>query len=309
MMSRNKYYNLVLQKWVNFLVGIFYHVAPHLPRSFMGWTGAALVTPLYYLWPKYIRAMHQNYRVILGQDISKRELDRTSRQTLRNFARYFVDLFYFRGKSHDAIRSFLGDVSGVPEFEAALGLGRGAVLLTAHLGNWELGGYFLGQKQLPINVVYYQDRFKQLELLRSLTRKDMAVKEIGIGSGPLAGLPIIRALKRNEIVAMQGDRDFRGDGLNVTFFGRQVRFPVGPVICAMIANAPIIPVFILRNPDNTYNIIAQPPLFVEGDSKDRPAVERNLQAVASMIETMVERYPSQWYCFYPFFDGSARNDD
>jgi len=305
MMSHNRLYNLLLQKCVNALVIIFFHLIPILPRQFMGFLGVCLTWPIYFLRAKYIKAMRHNYRVLLGPEVSKRELDKTSLKTLRNFARYLVDLFYFRGKSHDAITEYLDKVEGVPEFEKTLALGHGAVLLTAHLGNWELGGYFLGQKKLPINVVYYPDRFQRIELFRSQSRQEMAVKEIRIGTGPFAALPVIRALRKNEIVAMQGDRDFRGGGLNVRFFGRQVRFPAGPVICAMAANSPIIPVFILRTPEHKYDIIAKAPIFVTGTIKFQADIERNLQTVATVIEDMVRLYPEQWYCFYPFFQTAA----
>lgn len=307
MMSHNKFYNVILKRMINSMVIIFYHVAPYIPRAVMRFLSLPIVVAIYFLRSKYIRAMRENYRVILGDHLTVKQLDKVSLTTLWNFSRYIIDIFYFRGKSHDTIETFLDDISGVAEFEKTLGLGRGAVLLTAHLGNWELGGYFLGQKKLPINIVYFRDRFKRFEIFRSQSRQDMAVKEISIGSGPLSGIPIIKALKRNEIVAMQGDRDFRGDGLEVTFFEKKVTFPSGPVICAMAAKSPVLPVFILSKKKGKYDIIAKPPVFMNGRINDQEDINNNLQTIASIIENMVRAYPDQWYCFYPFF--SKLNDN
>ncbi|MFC1850683.1 lysophospholipid acyltransferase family protein [candidate division CSSED10-310 bacterium] len=301
MMSQNRVYNRVIQFFVNSLVGIFYFVAPILPRKFLRAAAVVVITPIFLFRPKYRKAVVNNLRIILKPTPSDYVLNRLVFTLLCNFGRYFVDLFYFRKKSEETINLFLDEVHGVPDFEKTLSLGKGAVLLTAHLGNWELGGYFLGRKKLAINVVYFPDRFSKIESFRSQSRKEMHVKEINVGEGTFAGLPIIRALRENEIVAMQGDRDFRGDGVPVRFFDRMVKFPSGPVMCAMAAKSPLVPVFILSTPQGKYKIIAQPPLFTSGDLKNQAHVQQNVQQVATVIEQMILQYPEQWYCFYPFF--------
>lgn len=301
LMSRNKLYNKVLQGVINSLISAFYIIGPILPRQFLRMCAVLTIIPLYCFWGKYRRAVISNYRVILGESTSILKLNFMVLSLYSNFACYFVDLFYFRNQGKNDISEYIENISGVPDFEKTLAYGKGAVLLTAHLGNWELGGYILGQKELHINIVYYPDRFKKLEILRSQSREEMNVKEINVGTGLFTGLPIIRALRSNEIVAMQGDRDFRNDGMEVTFCNRQVSFPTGPVMCAMVAGSPIIPVFILSAPGGKYRINSLEPLFCDGKIKEPEDIRRNLQKVAAIIENMVKQYPEQWYCFYPFF--------
>lgn len=300
MMSKKPYYNFILQKIVNFLVSIFFHIAPYLPRKFLRISAIIFVTPIFLLKKKYRTATIENINIITGKKLGNFHKFILAYKIYCNFSLYFVDIFYFRDKSKHDIIKYLDELSGVPDFEKTLSFGKGAVLLTAHLGNWELGGYFLGKKKLPINVVYFPDRFKKLEFFRSTTRNKMLVNEINVETGLFSAMPIIRALRKNELVAMQGDRDFRADGVKVIFFERQVRFPSGPVICAMAAKSPIIPVFIIETKGN-YKIIAKPAIIPTGSIKKQDDIIDNVQRVANVIEEMVRENPTQWYCFYPFF--------
>ena len=111
------------------------------------------------------------------------------------------------------------------------------LLLTAHLGNWEVGGLMLAEVRQPIHVVLVPDIFPRVEKARRRLHARAGVTEIPIDRSFAPTLAVLRALSENAIVAMQGDRDFNNTGIAVPFFGRDAFFPRGPLRVAMATDA------------------------------------------------------------------------
>jgi KDO2-lipid IV(A) lauroyltransferase len=111
---------------------------------------------------------------------------------------------------------------------------------------------------------------------------------------PLSGLQILNHLRMNKIVAMVGDREFFGRGRPVTYFGKKVAFPVGPVMVAMKSGAPLIPVFVIKQSDGRYAGILEEPIFVDDNGGE--AIDRALNRLVRVFETYIRRHPDQWYC-------------
>jgi predicted LPLAT superfamily acyltransferase len=113
-------------------------------------------------------------------------------------------------------------------------------------------------------------------------------------TAPLDVLPLVSALRRNEVVALQGDRALggRGDRLH-TFFGVPAPFPLGPFLLARAARAPMLPAFCLLRRDRRYTIaIGEPWTVPAGGELDA------LARWVSVLEGMVRQHPTQWFNFY-----------
>jgi KDO2-lipid IV(A) lauroyltransferase len=119
-------------------------------------------------------------------------------------------------------------------------------------------------------------------------------------------LSVLRALRSNGIVAMQGDRDFDNTGVAAPFFGREAYFPRGPLRVAMASGAIVLPAFIVRLPDGRYRAIVEGPLLIETAGDRDAALRTNVQRYVAILERYVRQYPEQWYCFYPFWDDPSR---
>jgi KDO2-lipid IV(A) lauroyltransferase len=132
------------------------------------------------------------------------------------------------------------------------------------------------------------------------------VTEIPVDRTFAPTLAVLRALGANEIVAMQGDRDFDNTGIAVPFFGRDAYFPRGPLRVAMATDAAVLPAFIVRVPDGRYRAIIEEPLAIDRAGDRETALKRNLARYVAILEDYVRRYPDQWYCFYPFWDDPTR---
>jgi lauroyl/myristoyl acyltransferase len=238
-------------------------------------------------------------RVVPGADGAARE--RLVAELFRNFAVCFADLLTTNRRDGAGPGTApLARVEGQAVVDAALAEGRGAVVLTAHLGNWELAGRVLAWRhRRPTHVVVAEEADPGVE--RFLRGGPAPVRFVTLAR-PTAAVELVAALRRNEIVALQGDRALgsRGD-VGVRFFGAEAPFPVGPFVLARAAGAPVVPAFCLLGRDRRYTISLGEPLRV------RPGGERAaLARWVAVLEDVVGRHPEQWFNFFDVWgDGAA----
>jgi lauroyl/myristoyl acyltransferase len=209
----------------------------------------------------------------------------------RHFAICFTDLISTNRREARPER-LVGRIEGDEHLLAAHAEGRGLVLLTAHLGNWELGGRLLAARLgRPTHVVVAAEADPGVE--RFLRGGPSPVRFVR-RDDPMAALPLVAALRRNEIVALQGDRALgtRGDAL-MEFFGAPAPFPLGPFVLARAAGAPVVPAFCLLEGNGRYTVAMAPPLRVAAGAEAAALAEW-----VRVLEGMVRRAPEQWFNFY-----------
>jgi Kdo2-lipid IVA lauroyltransferase/acyltransferase len=215
----------------------------------------------------------------------------------RHFAMCFADLVSTNRRQAGLAR-LLAAVEGGEGLDTAAAGGRGTILLTAHLGNWELGGRLLAlDSARPTHVVVAAEVDPAVQ---RFLRGGPAPVRFVTRSDPTAALGLLAALRRNEIVAMQGDRALgtRGD-VSVDFFGAPARFPLGPFLLARAAGAPIVSAFCALGADRRYTITLGAPLHVVADG-ERAALARWVSA----LEAAVRRHPEQWFNFFDVWSGA-----
>ncbi len=249
-------------------------------------------------------AILDNVAAVLDLPRNARAVERTGREMVSRHSRLWIDLLRYAGRRDVDPRSLLGSRSGDERLVTASREGRGAILLTAHVGNFELGGLFLAQLGLKVAVVYVPDPSPVIEKHREDARRMLGVRGLPVDTSPFAFLPVRKALEENLCVAIQGDRDVSGTGRRMPFFGRSSSFPVGPFRLAQASGAPIFPVFVLQEDDGRYRTIVEEAILVpnargeEGDA----AVEAALSLFVASMERTIREYPSQWYLFTRFWD-------
>ena len=129
----------------------------------------------------------------------------------------------------------------------ALQAGKGVICITPHLGNWEIGGLLFSFKGGRLNVLTLDERDLDTKSFREEMRKG-EIKNLYIDprdDSPMAILDAVKALRRNEIVAMLGDRIESQKTMVFDFFGKKTPFPIGVAILAMATGAPVLPVFVV----------------------------------------------------------------
>ncbi len=244
-----------------------------------------------------------NFAHVLGLPTWTREVQETSRAMLSQHSRLWIDLLKHAGSSRDP-RALVSKTLGTEHLLHARAGGKGALLLTAHVGNFELGGLFLRQLGIDLAAVYAPDPSPVVESHRERARTCMGVRGIPVTSSPLSFLAVLKALEGGTFVAIQGDRDYAGTGRIMRFFGRDVSFPIGPFKLAAASGAPLLPVFVIREPDGRYRTVVEEPirLGLAGSRIARADVlEAGLAVFVALLERTIRAFPSQWYRFTPFW--------
>ncbi len=285
-----------------FFMPLFFFCVKKMPISvliFLDW----LATSIYYPFIVNRRRNYQdNLRHILGKDTGRLRLFMVTFRNCINYGYYLTDLFRFDEKREKEFSNILSSASGYDNVQKVIGEGKGAILLTAHLGNWELGGIVLSQLGHPVNVVYFPDGAEAIETTRTRKRLMRGVKEIRLDPDKISPIEMMRALSRGELVAMQGDKLFHDSGMKVDFFGEPAFFPRGPVLLSMMTGAPILPSFILIDKKRKYYIIVEEPIYPERTGDREKDIETNLKKVVAVFERYIGKYYDQWYCFTKFWN-------
>ena len=177
----------------------------------------------------------------------------------------------------------------------------GVILVTAHIGHWEVGSMLVPERHVHVVREKEMDPRAQ-QFVRELLKEDSSE---GTESGftmhfadgdPSLGPRLLRALRRGDFVAVQGDRP-RSEGrcYEVELFGRPIRLAAGPVVLARAAGVELLPVFVFRRDRQRSEVVFRPPIRVEGrgDAGLAEAVRR----IAAEVEWAIRKAPYQWFCF------------
>ena len=147
---------------------------------------------------------------------------------------------------------------GEKNLRDALAEGRGVLLLTAHVGNWEAAGQLLTRLNVPITVTGFDKETPEIrKLLNDASRQNFRL--LPLTGGPTDAIPLVAALRRGEVVAMLGDRAYGSPAAGIPFFGGTAAFPIGAYVMASIAGAPLMHVFSLRESGGHYRFFGFPP--------------------------------------------------
>jgi KDO2-lipid IV(A) lauroyltransferase len=233
--------------------------------------------------PSHRRAVKDNLAVIAG--FSGRAY--APRDLFRNFGLTLAD-FLSDGLPAEVT------VEGREKAEGARARGKGLLFLTAHIGNWELGGKVLAQWGWDVTAVYkpYQTESMQ-DFIRDRRAEGLAY--LPVGKGAAAG--VSRILSRGGAVAILADRPYGEEGLPVTLCGRTARMPKGPFVFAVRHGAPVVPGFVLIKGPGRYHCVVEEPLWPRG--KGPAAVKDLLDRMARILEKYVVEHGDQWFCFEP----------
>lgn len=192
--------------------------------------------------------------------------------------------------------------------QKCLAAGNGVIVWTAHVGNWEFATRLLATYG-QVNVARVVEDKPAEIVLRNLMTDDR-VRVVDLKQGVSATIELLKALRRNEIVAIQGDRVYQRRTLEVPFFSRPTSFPLGPFLLSQVTGAPVLPAFVVRQSWLRYSVLmgdpipAIPPPLKRGDDEPR-LYEAMCQAVRFLEATLTTDY-DQWMNFFDFWQPTPR---
>lgn len=274
---------------------IFFSVR-YLPVRLCHWLGKIVALLVYAFSQRDRQGLASNLSLALNKPPDDPAIKRTIRRIFINYGQYMVDFFLMPQLPPHKAKEFFAHMKGEDILHRALAEGHGVVLLSAHVGNWEFGGTMLRLMNYPLAVAAKAHNTSATNALVNRLRKAKGISVIEVGGSSFSGIEILRHLRNNGIVAMNGDRDLFGSGWQIEFFGKNVSFPVGPVAMAMKSGAALIPAFVLKQSDGRYfGVLEEPiPLHLKGERDD--IIKKNIQKTARVFEKYIRQYPGQWYC-------------
>jgi KDO2-lipid IV(A) lauroyltransferase len=214
------------------------------------------------------RVAQENYRVFRPGDA--RAVHRLARDAFRNYARTVMD-FLVLERLLAGLKATPGAVEMTP-LRQALALGRPVIVVTPHLGNWDLGAAIIASAGRPVYAVADQFGPPAVDSLVRATRERLGVRVIP--TGPASAREALRALRRGDVLCLAADIDKAGRGIPVNFLGRRVCLPAGPATLALRTGASLIPGYALRRPQGGHEARLFDPIELpeDGDAEDRKSV-------------------------------------
>jgi KDO2-lipid IV(A) lauroyltransferase len=290
------------------LVGL---LAPRLPAG-LGLRLAAALGDLWYHLARGQRAiLTRNLRHVLGlaasggrdgksgrDGASEETIQRTARAVFRHTFRNYYDLFRLPHLPRQDVEKLIV-VQGEEHLREALAAGRGAILATAHFGNVEIMSRASVFCQYQITAV--AEHLQPERLYRDMLAQRSSG---GVHLVPIDGSlkAIFRALHANQLVGLAADRDVSHSGITVPFFGAPANLPAGYVSLALRTGAPVLPIFIVRQPEGSFVIQIEPPLALANSGDRERAVRSGVAQMVAVLERYIGQYPEQWTFYQPIWD-------
>ncbi len=196
---------------------------------------------------------------------------------------------------------FSFDFDGEDNLRKITALQRGGILLSAHIGNWDVAGHLLKRLETRINIVLFDGEHEQIkEYLEGVTGK-RNVNIIVIKNDLSHIYQISDAFKNNELVCMHADRFIEGNKtLASDFLGEKARFPLGPFLLAYKFKVPVSFVFAMKESSLHYHFFASDIKEYHHAEKE-VALQEMLRDFSKEMESKVKKYPEQWYNYYNFW--------
>lgn len=240
---------------------------------------------------RHRRLALSNLRLAYGDEKSLSERKRIAVGSFMNMGLNMMDFCrvpsLFKNGFPDSIQ-----VEGLEHIEEALSRGKGAILLTGHLGSWELmaaAAAFLG---VPLAAIVASTRDPLIDRFMKDMRESYGYETL---LKRKAGSDVMSRLRRNVAVGVLADESPRRDGVLVDFFGQEAGATRGPAVFALRSGSPVIPAFAIRlaNPAE-HRLIVEKPLELIRTGDVRTDVVRNTELFQAVIERYVRQYPEQW---------------
>ncbi len=262
----------------------------------LGYLIADLLTGLHWhLFPGRRHSTLANLAVI-RPTASRRERVRIAKSMMRSYNRMLFEFFRLPHLSREELLNSV-EVQGRENLERAVARGRGVIITSCHVGNWELAAVVLAHWGYTLHAVAGVQLSRWLTPAVRETKSELAIHTVAPEDGYRK---LLRALERNELIALMVDGDVYSHGVNVEFFGRESRFPSGPGALAQRTGALILCGTCERVRPGRFRIVMEPAL----DPAAFPTTASLNAAVVALTERHIRAHLDQWCIFRSLWEGA-----
>jgi predicted LPLAT superfamily acyltransferase len=201
----------------------------------------------------------------------------------------------------EAEKRFTFNFDGEDVLRRIAAMQKGGMLLSAHIGNWEIAGHLLKRLNTKINIVIFDGEHQKIKQYLSTVTGKATANFIVIKDDLSHIYAIADAFKNNELVCMHADRFMEGNKtLTTAFLGEKAKFPLGPFLLAAQFKVPVSFVFALKETNLHYHFFASEIKDFSAYKKDI-FIQKMLEDFSAEMEKKVKAYPEQWFNYYDFW--------
>ena len=247
------------------------------------------------------------YRILGGyRDIARRNLDfvyrgklnsvqvdAMVREVFRNIGRGTVEFIRLSLLDEDNMDDFVS-VEGLEHLRRALDQEKGVILVSGHLGNWELGAAALAMKGYTITALVLPQANGYVDKLINYNRSRAGMRVVPTGGTGVKDA--MRCLRDKSILIALIDQNAYGGGIFVDFFGAPASTVRGPAALALRFGCPMVPVFTFRE-NGKLRMIFHEPLNIISTGEKEKDIAQTMAALTKLVESYTLRYPEQWFCW------------
>jgi uncharacterized protein len=274
-------------------LGLARHLPISMVRTFATWAAA-----LYWrVAARRREVVMQNLRPVLNDDPAAATL--AARALFNEFALKVADLWRYEGGAD--LDSWVMQWKGWEIYQTAEARGKGVLLVTPHLGNWEIGGAFLPRQGFKLLVLTQPEPDPVLTEMRKASRARWGVETIVVGEDAFAFIEIVKRLQDGVTVALLMDRPAAPTAVNVRMFGRPFSASIAAAELARASGCAILPACIVRTAGGYEGEIRPEIPYDRALIGNRAARIQLTQEIMSVFQTPIQQYISQWYHFVPIW--------
>ena len=257
-----------------------------IPHRKIAGLGKLLGLVLYNVDLRHRRIVRRNLKFAFPE-WTWNQVHRVARKVFQHFGITVLEIFQISCSSLEEVLAKAHRIEGIEHLNR---LQNGALLISAHLGNWEISAqYVSAMGKAPFVAVARKIRFKPFERWLNRLRTRFGGELID----KKGALPKMReALRQGKILGVLIDQG--GEAATAKFFGHDVQAHAAVALLAMRCQKPVIPSFCVREP-NGFRIILEPPLVLQRTNDLRADIESNIQLMMDAVEQAIRSYPDQWF--------------
>ncbi len=241
-----------------------------------------------------MRITLENLELAFGGELSEKERRALALEAFESTGKLGLEMLKLPSMSPEQLAE-VAPIQGLEFMQAAHEAGKGGILVSAHLGNWEIGAVRLIHEGYRVVALSRASSSERIARAITSVRKELDFETIPVDRGIR---PCIRLLKENGLLAIMPDRRARGQGVYVQFFGQRVNVWHTPILLSLRTGAAIMLTHGLRQPDGAFVVRIDEPLEMETTGDRERDTQVNTQRLFERLEALIREYPEQYLWQY-----------
>jgi KDO2-lipid IV(A) lauroyltransferase len=272
----------------------------HLSIESIEFYGEKLGTIAHSLFKKRRKIALNNLHLALGKEKTPEEIEVICRNCFKNIGKDMLETSRLFDLENSLLKTFL-KLEGKDHLDNALKEGKGVIGLTAHFGNFPLMNVQLAKEGYPLSVIARDPENPKVARMITYARDKAGMESIPDKPRSTCASKCLKALIKNRILMLQIDQNAPSTESWVDFFGYLVPTFKGPVIFSLRTGAPILPMFMVRNPGSLHQIIIHPPFKLNITGNTQQDIVSNIARLTKILEATIREYPELWWWIHRRF--------